>query len=67
MSFAVSMHPEQIRIFQSMTPEQKLRLALRLNDSARRLKACALRQQHPHWTEKQIADKVREIFLYART
>jgi hypothetical protein len=61
------MHPEQIRIFQSMTPEQKLRIALRLNDSARRLKTCALRQQHPDWTEEQVADKVREIFLHART
>ncbi len=61
------MHPEQIRIFQSMTPEQKLRLALRLYDSARRLRACALRQQHPDWTEEQISKKVREIFLYART
>jgi hypothetical protein len=61
------MHPEQIRIFQSMTPARKLQLALRLHESARRLKTSALRQQHPDWTEEQISRKVREIFLYART
>jgi len=61
------MHPEQIRIFQSMTPAQKLRLALRLYDSARRLKTSALRRQYPDWTEEQISKKVREIFLHART
>ena len=61
------MHPEQKRIYQSMTPEQKLEVALRLYYSARELKAAGLRAQHPDWTEEQIRDKVREIFLYART
>jgi hypothetical protein len=61
------MHPEQKRIFQSMTPEQKLEVALRLYYSARELKAAGLRAQHTDWTEEQIRDKVREIFLYARS
>ena len=61
------MHPEQKRIFQAMTPEQKLRISMRLYWSARELKAAGLMQQHPEWTREQIDQKVREIFLYART
>ena len=61
------MHPEQKRIFESMTPEQKLRAAADLYYAARSLKAAALRQQRPDWNEEQIREKVREIFLYART
>ncbi|NLI32908.1 MAG: UPF0223 family protein [Deltaproteobacteria bacterium] len=61
------LHPEQIRIFRSMTPEQKLRLASRLHYSARQLKASALRHQHPDWSEEEIADVTREIFFNAGT
>jgi hypothetical protein len=61
------MHPEQKRIYQSMTPEQKLKVATDLYRSARELKAAGLRKQHPEWTEKEIQEKVREIFLYAIT
>jgi len=61
------MHPEQKRIFQSMTPEQKLKVALQLYYSARELKAAGLRSQNPGWTEERIQGKVREIFLYARS
>jgi hypothetical protein len=61
------MHPEQKRIFQSMTPEQKLKVALRFYHSARDLKAAGLRFQNPDWSEERIQDRVREIFLYART
>ena len=61
------MHPEQKRIIQSMTPEQKLKVSLRLYYSARELKAAGLRAQHPGWTEKEIKEKLREIFFYART
>jgi hypothetical protein len=50
-----------------MTPEEKLKIALRLYYSARQLKAAALQHEHPHWTKKEIQKKVREIFLYART
>jgi hypothetical protein len=61
------MHPEQKRIYQSMTPEQKLRIAANLYYSARALKAAGLRDQHPDWSEKEIQEKVKEIFLYATT
>jgi len=61
------MHPQQKEIFRSMTPEQKLRLALRLYYSARQLKLAALRAHHPDWSEEEIQQKLRDIFLYART
>lgn len=50
-----------------MTPDQKLKLALRLYHSAKQLKAAALHHAHPKWTEKEIREKVRKIFLYGRT
>ena len=61
------LHPEQKKIYQSMTPAQKLRVALDLYHSARDLKIAALKAQNPNWSEKEIQEKVREIFLYART
>lgn len=61
------MHPEQERIFQAMAPEKKLRVAQMLYYSARELKTASLKAQHPDWTEEKIKDRVREIFLYART
>ena len=50
-----------------MTPEEKVKDAMDLYRSARELKAAGLRAQHPDWTEKEIQEKVREIFLYAIT
>lgn len=61
------MHPEQKKIFKSMTPERKLEIAEHLYECARELKAAALHDQHPNWTDKEIQEKVREVFLYART
>ena len=61
------LHPEQKKIYQSMTPEQKVRIALDLYHCAWDLKAAGLRAQVQDWSEKQIQEKVREIFLYART
>jgi hypothetical protein len=50
-----------------MTPQQKLRVALRLYHSVRQLKAAGLRAQHPEWTEADIREKLRDIMLHART
>jgi len=50
-----------------MTPEEKLKIALRLYYSAKQLMAAALHHEHPHWTKKEIQKKVRDIFLHART
>ena len=61
------MHPEQKKIYQTMTPEKKLQVALDLYYSAKELKAAGLKQQHPEWSAEKIRQRVREIFLYART
>ena len=58
---------EQIRIYKSMTPEQKYQVFLSLYRTARRLKAAGLRLGHPDWDEKQIEAEVRRIFMYAST
>jgi len=61
------MHPEQKKIYQSMTPEQKLEVSLRLYYSARELKAAGLRKHFPDLKEEEIQRRVKEAFLYART
>lgn len=59
--------PEYVAVLRAMTPEQKLNTAARLYWSARRLKAAWLRSQHPEWKEEEVQQKVREIFMYARS
>ena len=59
------MHPEQKRILKTMTPSQKLKIAMDLYYSARELKAAGLRNQHPDWTEDRVQEKVLEIFRNA--
>jgi len=58
---------EARRILQAMSPAQKLRAAEMLYNSAWQLKAAALRDQHPEWTDEAIHQAVRDIFLYARS
>lgn len=60
------LHPEQIRAYRAMTPEQKLRAASDLYWSARRLKEAWVRREHPDWTDEEVAAEVRRIFLHAR-
>ena len=50
-----------------LTPEKKLQLSLRLYHSAKELKKAALKKLYPQLTEKEIEEKVKEIFLNART
>ncbi len=50
-----------------MTSEKELQVALDLYYSAKELKAAGLKQRHPEWSTERIRQKVREIFLYART
>jgi hypothetical protein len=61
------MTPEEIRILRAMTPAQKLAAAEDMYRAARDIKAAALRQQHPDWSEEEVQRNVREIFLHGRT
>lgn len=58
---------KQFEIIKNMTPEQKINATMRLYWSARELKAAWFRQEHPDWTEDQVQEAVREVFLYARS
>ncbi len=57
----------QYAIYRRLTPAERARIAADLYWSARRLKAAALRAQHPDWSEAAIAEAVRQAFLHART
>lgn len=62
-----NLHPEQIKVWRGMSAMEKLLLANSLYWSAREAKAAWLRQIHPSFTEEQIEEKVRDIFLHAST
>ena len=61
------MMPEQIEIYKGMTGEEKLRTALNLYYSARRLKRAAISRLHPEWSEEQVDEALKKAFMYART
>jgi hypothetical protein len=51
----------------NLTPGKKLELALNLYFNARELKAAAIRKNYPELSEKEVKEKVKEIFLYAKS
>jgi len=59
--------PEYVTILRRMTGAQRLRAAFGLYWSARKLKAARLRGQHPDWTEEEVEQRVKEIFMHAVT
>ena len=61
------LHPIQVEIYRRMSAEQKLRIAGQLYWDARKLKAGWLRHIHPDWSEEEILETVKKIFLYAST
>jgi hypothetical protein len=63
----MGLHPEKIKILKTLSPAAKLKIAEKLYASAKMLKISAIRQQHPHWSEEKVVQKVREIFLYAKS
>ena len=54
-------------LIKKMTPQQKLDVSMRMYHSAKELKAAWFRQQHPEWTEEEVKQAVREVFISART
>jgi hypothetical protein len=50
-----------------LSPEKKLQLALDLYFNARELKISAIKKFHPELTEKEVNEKVKQIFLYAKS
>jgi hypothetical protein len=61
------MNEEQRKALQALSPAQRIQAGMRLYASARRIKAAALRQFHPEWSDEQVKEAVRQSFLHARS
>jgi hypothetical protein len=57
----------QIEIYSKMSFAQKWERVWDLRKIAWNLKAVRLRSQNPDWTESQVQNEVRKIFLYGST
>ena len=57
----------QRNIYKDMTSIQKWQVVKELRTAAWHIKAAGVRHQNPDWTEEQVEEKVKEIFLYATT
>lgn len=57
----------QANIYRKMSPQDRLRQALRMNRTMRGLLAAGFRERHPDWTETQIRQAIADCILYART
>lgn len=64
---ASDLSPDYIAALRRMSGAEKLRAAFALYWSARKVKAARVRQQHPTWSEEQVRQRVKEIFLHAVT
>jgi len=56
----------QLARFRRMTPGERWIAARDLYWSVRRLKEAFIRQQHPTWSNDQVAAAVREAFSHVR-
>jgi hypothetical protein len=59
--------PEQIAIWRTMTPTEKLLLANRLRQAAIDAHEAALRRDDPGITDEQVRDALRKFVLHGRT
>jgi len=64
---AIQGKEKQIEIIKKMTPQKKLQVAVQQIYSARKLRMAILKKQFPDSTPHELEQKLREIFLYART
>jgi hypothetical protein len=60
-------HAHQVAIYRAMSPQQRLRQGLRMNQTMRTLLAAGFRLRHPAWTEAEVRHAVADRILYART
>jgi len=51
---------KQLEIYRSMTPEERLNLALRLYELACEVSRCGIRHQHPGATAEEVENLLRE-------
>jgi|WetSurMetagenome_2_1015567.scaffolds.fasta_scaffold824361_2 hypothetical protein len=60
-------HPHQVEIYRTMTPQQKYDVMKGLINSARTLKYAYFHSLNPGWTEEQLQKALHDWFLYARS
>jgi hypothetical protein len=53
-------------LFRTMSPRKKIDVLMRLIDTAKLLKTAGLKHSHPTWSDQQIQNEIRELFLYDR-
>lgn len=56
--------PPDIAAFRKMRPSDKWRVITGMHMQARIWKRAALRSMHPDWSEEQVENTLRELFLY---
>jgi hypothetical protein len=61
------LHPEQVKAFRKMSLERRAQIALGFIRSVGRLKAAALRSQHPDWSEQEVMEALRRSILHGRS
>lgn len=61
------MPAEQVRAIRAMPLERRLAVGMGLIRSARKLKRAALHQQHPEWSDAEIATEMRRLTTHGRT
>ena len=64
---AEQLTPEYGATLRRLSGAQKLKTAFALYWEARKIKAARLRQQHPDWSEQEIQQRVKEIFMHMVT
>ncbi|MCK9282493.1 MAG: hypothetical protein M0P71_17905 [Melioribacteraceae bacterium] len=53
--------------YKNFSGEKKLQIAMELYNTAWELKRVSIKHFYPELSDKEVEDKVREIFLYARS
>jgi len=61
-----NLHPLQVQIYREMDAGRKLQIVMQLLVTARELKRAGIKSRHPHLSEAEVEDRLREIFLYGR-
>jgi hypothetical protein len=59
--------PEYVATLRRLSGREKVKAGFDLYWFARALKTAAVRDRHPDWTDAQVEEKVKEIFLNARS
>jgi hypothetical protein len=67
MKITESERANKIHLKPQLSPGEKLEQALILYQNARELKTAAIKKFYPNLNEKEVNQKVKEIFLYAKS